>query len=73
MWDEARRLLVESSRKEEAIASMQKARVVDFEELKTRQRRNPKLLNIRQRVRKSRGPMHYSSSRMIPYYTRIEE
>ncbi|XP_035546569.1 uncharacterized protein LOC118348622 [Juglans regia] len=33
---------------------------IDFEELKTLQRRDPKLLAIRKKVRKSKGPLHYS-------------
>ena len=55
-----RRLLIESSQQEELLSSVLDVRVVDFEELKTLQRRDPTLLAIRKRVRKSRGPLHYS-------------
>ena len=55
-----RRLLIESSQQVEILSSVLDIRVTDFEELKTLQRKDPKLLNIRKRVRKSRGPLHYS-------------
>ena len=55
-----RRLLIESSQQEEILSSVLDIRVTDFEELKTLQRKDLKLLNIRKRVRKSRGPLHYS-------------
>lgn len=54
---------MESSHQEEILASIQEAKVLDFEELKTLQRRGPKLLDFRRKVRKSRGLAHYNLSK----------
>lgn len=54
---------MESAQQEEILAPMHEVGVVDFEELKILQRMDLKLLDIRWKVRKSRGPAHYSLSR----------
>ncbi|XP_041011431.1 uncharacterized protein LOC121255219 [Juglans microcarpa x Juglans regia] len=56
----------------EVIASLQESRVVDFEELKTHRMRDPKLLDILPRVRKSRGAMQ-DNSRVIPAESKVKE